>query len=185
MAWVTFPRGTVFIMGPIWIFFFPGPNMEKHFKRCLCLLFFKLVSKHAPALDKHPIDLRQMEQSWCFIFLIRMCLPDTGSQLWAGGLCALRVSKYFLSNPKDEVTTPVYTTRKRAGKVPFFLPWRLPFWAVDLFILGENPSLARVDSGLQLPMSVSPFHIVFGYPRKCELNTHSHTDNRQIWDGRN
>lgn len=45
-------------------------------------------------------------------FLIRLCLPDTGSQLWAGGLCALSVLMYFVSNPKDEVTRLVYTTRK-------------------------------------------------------------------------
>lgn len=44
MAWVTVPKGTVFIMGPILIFFFPAPNMEKHLKRCPC---FKLVPEHA------------------------------------------------------------------------------------------------------------------------------------------
>lgn len=44
MVWVTVPKGTVFIMGSIPIFFFPGPDMEKHLKRCLC---FELVPKHA------------------------------------------------------------------------------------------------------------------------------------------
>lgn len=62
-----------------------------------------------------------------FYFLIRVCFPDTGSKLWAGGLCAHRVLKYFVSIPKGEVTRLVYTARKTAGRVPLLLPWRLPF----------------------------------------------------------
>lgn len=186
MVWVTFPRGTVFIMGPNPKFFFSGPNMEKHFKRCLCLLFFKLVPDRAPSFGQTCHWPQANGAELMLYFLIRVCLPGTGSQLWAEGLCALGVWKYFVSNPKDEVTRLVCTTRRTAGTVPLLLPWKFPVWATCLFILGESTSLAWVDSGLQLLMPVSPIsdHL-FGYPRKCKLKTRSRTGNRQIWDGRN
>lgn len=38
--------------------------------------------------------------------------------MWDGGLRALRVLKYVVSNPKDEVTRLEYTTRKTAGRIP-------------------------------------------------------------------
>lgn len=99
MVWVTFPWGTVFIMGSIWIFF-PGPKMEKHFKRCLCLLIFKLVPEHAPRFGQTSHCPQANGAELMLYFLISLCLPDTGSQLWAGGLCAHRVLKYFVSSPK-------------------------------------------------------------------------------------
>lgn len=114
--------------------FFPGPNMEKHFKRCLCLLFFTLVPEHAPRFGQTSHWPQANGAELMLYFLITVCLPDTGSQLWAGGLCALRVLKYFVSNLKDEVTSLVYTTRKTAGSVPLLLPWRLPFWITYLFL---------------------------------------------------
>lgn len=134
-------------------------------------------------LDKHLIDFRQMEQSWCFIFLISVCLPGTGSQLKSGGLCALRVLKYFVRNPKDEVTRRVYTTGKTGvchscshGGCHFEL--HICFW-------GENIFLAWVDSGLQSLMLVSPFQMFSLGTSGYSLKIQSCTDSRQIWDGTN
>lgn len=63
MVWMTFPRGTVFIMGPILNFFSQALTWKNTLRdACVCSSSNWCLSVLL-ALDKHAIDLRQMEQS--------------------------------------------------------------------------------------------------------------------------
>lgn len=81
--------------------------------------------------------------------------------MWDGGLRALRVLKYVVSNPKDEVTRLEYTTRKTAGRIPLSsTPMEVAILKYMFVLFWESTCLAWVDSGLQLLVLVSPFKII-------------------------
>lgn len=157
--------------------------MEKHFKRCLCLLFFKLVPDHAPRFGQTSHWLQANGAELMLYFLISVCLPGTGSQLKSGGLCALRVLKYFVRNPKDEIMRRVYTTGKTG--VCHSCSHGGCHFELHICFLGENIFLAWVDSGLQSLMLVSPFQMISLGTSGYSLKIQSCTDSRQIWDGTN
>lgn len=157
--------------------------MEKHFKRCLCLLFFKLVPDHAPRFGQTSHWFQANGAELMLYFLISVCLPGTGSQLKSGGLCALRVLKYFVRNPKDEVTRRVYTTGKTG--VCHSCSHGGCHFELHICFLGENIFLAWVDSGLQSLMLVSPFQMISLGTSGYSLKIQSCTDSRQIWNGTN